>query len=159
MPIDPADYHRIALLLGTETIDDVIRWADEEISRSVVPESALIDVSLGRSKSIHEIESLLRILVVNHNVSALKAVLAELSAGVASGTIPVDEAIDRIWNYAKVHFKYSELYCSFAALAENLACIRDGIPVHENVSALRQPLLEVLKEYCESTADEGGEVR
>jgi hypothetical protein len=159
MPIDLADYHRIALLLGLETIDDVIRWADEEISRSEVLEPALTDISLGRLKPTHEVESLLLSLVVNHHSSALKAVLAELSAGVARDTVPVDEAIDRIWNYAKVHFKYSELCYSFAGLAEDLACIRDGILTQKDVASLRQPLLETLNGYCESSADEGGEAR
>lgn len=153
MHVDFADYHRIALLTGCETIDDVISWADAEIERRKAPEAELIAISLGKSRSIKEIAQLLAVLVVDLNDSAaLAAVLARIAALVREGRFPIDEAISRIYNYAKSY--NGDLHLAFMSLAEDLSCIRDGVFWTNDVTVLREPLLDTIGQFCNRSDDQ-----
>lgn len=157
MPFDPADYHRIALITRIEDIDDVIAWADEEISRRAVPESELIDISLGKNRSVGEIDQLLRTLVVDLNdESSLKCVLANMSTMVREGQLGADEAIDRIYRYARSGSPTARLRHAFSSLAEDLSCIRDGVYWTDEVAALGEPLLDSINSFCDAECDENG---
>lgn len=148
MSIDSADYHRIALLMKCESVDDVIAWADSEILRSESPPLALIEVSLSRSKSVSEQAALLDTLVENRNDrSALKAVLATIAAMVSDGRLPSGDAIERIYEYAKANDPRSDLRVAFISLAEDLSRIHDGVYWTSDVNALREPLLEAISAY------------
>ncbi len=149
MPVDSADYRRIALLTGCATIDDVVRWADEEIARRELPESELIAISLGKSRPIDQINQLLRALVLDMNdSSALKAVLFQMATTVRDGRLPVDVAIDRIYSYARSNCPTGELRYQFISLAEDLSCIRDGVFWTDDVTVLRESLLESIANFC-----------
>jgi hypothetical protein len=148
-PYDAADYQRISLLIGLNSIDDVIRWADDQIARSDVPANELIDISLGRSEPQHRIETLLRSLVVDHNdTTALKTVLSTVATAVRDGTMAIDAAILRIYNYLQFDRPNDDLYFSFVALEDDFVCIRDGVYGDGDVSVLCEPLLETLDSYC-----------
>ena len=128
MPIDYANYHRIALLTGCETIGDVIRWADAQIAEIQTPPAALIDVSLGKAKSVAQIGSLLDALVVDPNDnSALNAVLANIARMVRDDLMSTDVAIDRIYHYAQMNAANHDLRVAFISLAEDLSCMRDDV--------------------------------
>ena len=155
MPVDFADYHRIALLTGCESIDDVISWADKEIGLRDNPEPELIDVSLGKTRTIKQIHELLTTLVVDLNdSSALKCVLDHISTLVRDGRLAVDDAIDRIYNYARSSCPTTDLRYAFISLAEDLSCIRDGVYYTDAVAALREPLLETINRFCGTQRDE-----
>ena len=152
--IDFADYHRIALHTGCETVDDVIRWADAEIAQIEMPPVPLIDVSLGKSQPVAQICALLKTLVADPNdCSALNAVLTNIATMVCDDQLSVDVAIDRIYDYAKMYAPNDDLRWAFISLAEDLSCIRDGVYWTNDASALRQPLLEAINRFCAAETD------
>jgi hypothetical protein len=55
-----AEYYRIGLVAGIVSIAEVVAWADRLISLEDTVDSALFDVSLAGSKSIDEMDSVLR---------------------------------------------------------------------------------------------------
>ncbi len=153
--MDYADYYRIALLIGCETIDEVIRWADSEIARVESPPVSLIEVSLGRSKPITELANLLSILVEDPNDdSALFAVLHKIAGMVRDGLWSPDDAIDRIYGYAKTQAPNQELRYAFISLAEDLSCIRDCVYWTDDVTALREPLILTIDRFCSAKTTE-----
>ena len=155
MPIDSANYHRIALLTGCETVDDVIRWADAEIAQIETPRVALIDVSLGRSKSVAQICALLDTLVADpDDDSALNAVLTKIATMVRDDQLSADVAIDRIYDYAKTNAANGDLRFAFISLAEDLSCIRDGVYWTNDANTLREPLLQTISSYCAAKTSE-----
>ena len=155
MAIDFANYHRIALLTGCESVDDVIRWADAEIASAETPPSALVDVSLGSSKPPAQIGALLFTLVVDpDDNSALNAVLSKIETMVRDDQLPVDAAIDRIYDFAKTNAADDELRLAFISLAEDLSCICDGGYWTDDANALREPLLETISIFCAPTTNE-----
>jgi hypothetical protein len=155
MSMDLADYHRIALLVDCETIDEVIGWADSEIGRVESPPISLIEVSLGRSKPIAELTNLLSILVVDPNDdSALFAVLHKIAGMVRDGLWSPDDAIDRIDRYAKSKARNQELRYAFISLAEDLSCIRNGVYWTDDVTDLRGPLLLTIDRFCSANTNE-----
>jgi hypothetical protein len=140
-----AETQRISLMLGVVDVNDIVSWADAEIEQSNVPATALIGLSLGRTKTPTELASLLNSLVTQPTGPApLKIVLRLVADRIRDGSIDLGDAITSIHDFLKTDRVDDDLYLTFFTLEDDYACIRDGVYGNGDFSGLRESLLHEL---------------
>ncbi len=141
-----ADYQRISLLLELVSVADVIRWADDQIVRSELPEYDLVQISLGRKRSTSEIAQLLgSVSLERGEPSAFQAVLAHVGQLVRDDALTTDNAVVNVFKFLQANPHADDsIYYSFMCLDEDAYLIRGGV----NILDLRERLLERIDAIC-----------
>ncbi len=152
-----ANAYRVALLIGAIDVPDVIAWADSEIAASEIPSNSLIDISLGRSKTIAEIASLLAYLAVDtSDECSLKRGIGMLANRIRAKQIDVQTAIMNCYRCLQSeNLLYNDDFRIFVNLEDDVSLIRDGIFGPDKLPELESDLLAALDEMTQYTENAG----
>jgi hypothetical protein len=94
---EQAEYHRILLAMGVERREDIIQWADQLLLHGTVPVE-VIDVSLAANAKDHEVDSLLKAVPGDGDLSrAAHAALARFR--VVLHDLALKEAVVKVVAY------------------------------------------------------------
>ncbi len=146
--VEVAEAYLLLLVNGFPVREQLVHWADNELSKASEPDSFLADLSTSSSMNLNDLISLLqRFVGYEKPLISSRVVIGYLADNFANGYLPLEKVCDSLCRLERQGGLTHEEKYMIAGLDDEYALAKDGLKGNvEDIVAYVQRLLKLYNE-------------